>query len=382
MGSIRKKRATYEARYRDPAGNSRSKSFPTKAEARTFLAAVETEKARGTFIDPQLARTPFGPFGKEYLESRIKIRPATRAKYELLFRTQIEPYFETAPIGAVRQEHVEAWVKKLSDRYSPATIRQSYALLGAIFGRAVRRRLIAESPCHKVELPEMNTIERRFLTAQEVERLAVAFEPRYRALVYAAAYLGCRWEELAALRRDRLDLLRREVRIEAVIERAGGTYSYVEKTKTDGSRRTLQLPDFLVTILAQHFGHAPDSEWVFPSARGGFLRYDNFRVRTWNPAVKRAGLAPLTFHALRHTHAALLIDQGADPVQVQRRLGHTDIKTTLGTYGHRFPNKEGALNEALGDVYRAVPRPSVGNTWDGGSDGDVVELSFGEANDG
>jgi site-specific recombinase XerD len=40
------------------------------------------------------------------------------------------------------------------------------------------------------------------------------------------------------------------------------------------------------------------------------------------------------YHSLRHTHATLLIESGADVKNVQTRLGHTNIETTLQTYVH------------------------------------------------
>ncbi len=46
---------------------------------------------------------------------------------------------------------------------------------------------------------------------------------------------------------------------------------------------------------------------------------------------------PMRIHDLRHTHAALLIAEGAHPKVIQTRLGHTSITTTLDTYGHIFP---------------------------------------------
>ena len=76
----------------------------------------------------------------------------------------------------------------------------------------------------------------------------------------------------------------------------------------------------------------------------------------WIPAVEAAGLAPLTFHELRHTAAALMINDGADPLQVKRRMGHEDIRTTFDTYGHLFPDREDALVTALDRQYRAAKR--------------------------
>jgi integrase len=94
-------------------------------------------------------------------------------------------------------------------------------------------------------------------------------------------------------------------------------------------------------------GQWPSEEWVFPSPHGGFLRYDNFRDRVWVPAVEAAGLAPPTFHELRHTAAAFMINDGADPLQVKRRIGHEDVRTTFNLYGHLFPDREDDLVAAL-----------------------------------
>jgi integrase len=125
----------------------------------------------------------------------------------------------------------------------------------------------------------------------------------------------------------------------------------------------MRRSEFIVEVLARHLETAPASEWVFPARQGGHLRYDNFRVRVWDPAVERASLVPLTFHELRHTAAAVMINEGADPLQVQRRLGHKDVGTTLGVYGHLYPNREEELVAALDRVHReAKARVGVDQT--------------------
>ena len=40
------------------------------------------------------------------------------------------------------------------------------------------------------------------------------------------------------------------------------------------------------------------------------------------------------FHSLRHTHATMLLEAGANPKEVQHRLGHKNIKVTLDIYSH------------------------------------------------
>lgn len=51
-------------------------------------------------------------------------------------------------------------------------------------------------------------------------------------------------------------------------------------------------------------------------------------------------LPEISFHDLRHSHASLLIHIGESPKMLQKRLGHTHIEMTLGTYSHLYPNED------------------------------------------
>jgi integrase len=146
-------------------------------------------------------------------------------------------------------------------------------------------------------------------------------------------------------------MLNRQLRIVGSLERVGGRYQYVEETKTASGRRMIPLPRSIVDLLAEHLTRVPSSEYVFPSAGGKHLDYGNFLKRYWHPAVDRARLAPLTPHEMRHTAAALMIAEGANPITVQRRLGHRDVITTLQFYGHLFPEQDDLLTGRLDDLY-------------------------------
>ena len=63
---------------------------------------------------------------------------------------------------------------------------------------------------------------------------------------------------------------------------------------------------------------------------------------------------PCTFHDLRHSSAALLIQAGQHAKVIQERLGHSSIKTTLDVYGHLFPGMDEAAAEALDEMARGV----------------------------
>ncbi len=355
MGTIRKRQSgSYEAIYRDPAGRTRSRSLKTKAQARSFLTTVETEKQRGTWTDPQFARTRFEDWAEEFWRTKLNRRASTKMRDDSYIRNHVLPTFGRAPLGAITQPDVRVWVEKLvNSGLAPNTVKQCYRLLAATLAAAVDARLIPESPCRNISLPRPTNKEQRFLASEEVHRLAETIAEPFRVLVLSAAYLGCRWGELAGLKRTRLNLLHGTVEIVGSLEEVGGLAPrYVEATKTISSRRKLNVPQFLIDELQDHLSEASQSEFVFSTVEGHPLRRNNFRRRYWLPACEAAGLAPLRFHDLRHTCASLLIAQGAHAKEIQVRLGHASIITTMNVYGHLLPSLDERLSRGLDQTYR------------------------------
>ena len=60
----------------------------------------------------------------------------------------------------------------------------------------------------------------------------------------------------------------------------------------------------------------------------------------------------IKIHALRHSHASLLISLGENAIIVRDRLGHEDIETTLGTYGHLYPNMNREVATKLSNLIK------------------------------
>ena len=67
-------------------------------------------------------------------------------------------------------------------------------------------------------------------------------------------------------------------------------------------------------------------------------------------AAAGADVKKIRVHDLRHSHASLLINNGANIKAVSERLGHDDIKTTLNTYGHLYKNQDNALAAMLDKI--------------------------------
>jgi integrase len=291
----------------------------------------------------------FDTWAAQWLDGKLNLRQNTLGRNRIGIRTHLLPTFGGMRLGRITRADVQVWVRKLNDQgLAPATVHKAYRILASILAEAVESRVIPESPCRRISLPRIPYREALCLTADEVEDLAAAIDRPYQA----AVYLGCRWGELVGLKQENVDLVRKQVRIVGTLEEAGAGPVYVEETKTRSSRRLLSMPPFLADILAEHLTQAPANEFVFTGPEGGLLRRSNFRRRAWKPALVRAGLDPeLRFHDLRHACAALLIAQGAHPKEIQARLGHSTITTTLNTYGHLWPTLGSQLDDKIEAVF-------------------------------
>lgn len=362
MAHIRKHPLTGkpQVRWRDPStGRERTKTFTRATDARAFKTQVEHEINRGIYIDRSRGKTPFEEVAADWIEGKVNLRRSTWTRDESYLRNHVVSAFGEMSVAAIKKSDVQEWIRDLQDKgLAPATIRQCYRILGSVLEEAVDHKMIPESPCRKIALPRTERHEHLYLEPPQVETLATAIDPMFEALIYSAVYLGCRWGELVGLKRQNLNLLRRQVMIVGTLDEVGGSPPrYVEETKTKSSRRTLTIPPFLCEILAAHLARAPESEFVFVGRDGGLLRRNNFRRRHWKPAVLAAELpGHLRFHDLRHTCASILIAQGAHPKEIQARLGHASIMTTMDRYGHLFPSLGAQLDDNLERVFRTVQR--------------------------
>jgi integrase len=197
----------YVARYIDPAGQERSKSFTRRADAQKYLTEIEAAKLRGTWVDPTHGRTLFGDWHGEWWATTVNLRPKTRTRNEMVFRLYVLPRFGAVPLDAITQREVRAWVTSLTVKgLAPATVHKAYQLFAKTMAAAVDGGMLAQTPCRGVALPKVEHEEMRYLNPAEIACLAEAIRPGYQALVFVGAYGGLRIGELAGLRRSRVDL--------------------------------------------------------------------------------------------------------------------------------------------------------------------------------
>jgi Phage integrase, N-terminal SAM-like domain len=152
----------YVARYVDPTGRERSKSFTRRADAQKYLTEIEAAKLRGAWVDPAHSRTLFGDWHSEWWATTVNLRPKTRTRNEMVFRLYVLPRFGAVPLDAITQREVRAWVTSLTVRgLAPATVHKAYQLFAKTMTAAVDGGMLGQTPCRGVPLPKVEHEEMR-----------------------------------------------------------------------------------------------------------------------------------------------------------------------------------------------------------------------------
>ena len=186
-------------------------------------------------------------------------------------------------------------------------------------------------------------------------------------MIYLAA-LGLRWGEIAGLRVGGLDFLRQTLTVAVQQTRGEGGRMVEQDPKTSAGRRTITVPDWVMTMLAEHLavrgvtGSDPGGS-VFVSPKGQPLHYNNWRRRVWVPAVACAGFEGLTFHDLKHTAGTTLVEEGVNVKTAQARLGHANPQTTLRIYTQATDRADRQAAERIGERFRPRDRTRDGSDW-------------------
>jgi integrase len=320
------------------------KTFDTVEHAARHRRHELGRRDRGDWVAPELGRVSFTERADAYLSARVHRRLSTVARDATYVRTLLLPYFRGA-IGRFTPADCKAWVASMIRAgKAPATIHKAAQIARGIFDEAVADGIIPRSPWVGIRLPKIERHNARFLSVDEVERLADLIDARYRTLVRTLAYTGIRFGEAGALRVGDVDARRRKLSITRTLHDDHGVW--FGPPKTPRSERLVGIPTSLAEEIEALRARRDDADLLFTSPDGGPLR-KTWRRRFFVPATRAAGLDRLRVHDLRHTAVSLLIDQGVGPAQIAARLGHEDVRVTLSVYGHLFDAHDDVTTDAM-----------------------------------
>lgn len=367
-------RTRYVVRYRKADGRQTDKTgFQTQRAALGWLAETDVAKNAGTFIPVAAGRATVGERAAPWLEhKKAVVKPSTGKLLAGAWEVHVAPRWDGVAIADIRTSQVAAWVTELAARRSATVVIRAHGILAGILDEAVRDRCLAVNPARGVALPRKTRKASRYLTAPDVERVAVAAgrtDPIYELVVLTLAYTGLRWGEMAALRGRDVNVLRRRIEVQRSASALGA--EWVVGTPKGHRARSVPVPAFLLEMLEVRMrGRGPD-ELLFPAPRtSAFLRSPNkaavnaagekVKPKWWELALDECGLPYMAPHDLRHTAASLAVSAGANVKALQRMLGHTSAAMTLDVYSDLFDEDLDAVAVALDSLRRTHNVPTQG----------------------
>jgi len=341
----------WRARWREyPGGPQKARHFRRKLDAQRFLTRIEASQLDGTYRDPAAGRMPLREYGEIWRAGQVH-RQSTADRLEVELRLRIYKEFGDRPLASVRPSEVQTWVKKLSAKLAPATVELTVRTLASLYRAAIRDRLVVSNPCDGVRLPEKPRQRVAPPPVEVVRALDIAVPARYRAAVTLGAGAGLRQGEAFGLTVDRVDFLRRSVRIDRQLVTPKSGPSTLGPPKRPASVRTIPVGQVVTDVLAAHLSRfTPGQDGLIFTTEAGRPVARNRVAEVIKAAATKAKAPELRFHDLRHFYASALIRKGLSVKVVPARLGHASAVETLDVYGHLWPDDEDRTRQAVDEL--------------------------------
>lgn len=336
MASIYKRGKTwaYKVYYYDNGKQKAvSKSgFRTKGEARDAAILRENEMLSGkNFAKERMLLADYMTnWRKLYKDNVVSQKSISRINSIISY---VRKNYNL-PLKDITHDNYQEFLNQVAAKRSRETVKKYHTYVKAVIGYAVETDILTKDPTTSAVLKGIDSTTKseddKFLSIDDFYALESALldgiRPDYvsRYVILFSMYTGARFGECLGMTWDCVDFDKETVRINK-----GFDYHFTNdftEGKTKNAKRTIDVPRQLLDLL-QQLPH--DDERIFP-------RISNNAVnKTLQKALHRANIStPITFHALRHTHASILLAQGVQLLTVSKRLGHADPNITLKTYAH------------------------------------------------
>ena len=330
--------------YKDWLGESKSKM------KRGFATKKDAQQWERDFLQKQSASMDmkFASFVDVYFEDKApRLKERSIMTKRTLFETKIIPYFGEKQMNEITAVDIIKWQNALLNQdYKPTYLRMIQNQMTALFNHAEKFYDLKDNPCKKVDkMGRSNAKELNFWTKDEYEQFIQCFSPdeeMYRIIFQMLFWLGCRVGELLALTSEDIDFENGTVNISKTYYRRNQT-DYVTPPKTESSNRKITIPKF----LAEEMKDFVDRQYGLTTEERIFPITDRAIQKKMKQKMEQAKLKPIRVHNLRHSHIALLIEKGMQPLVIAQRVGHDSVNTTMNIYGHLYPNKQKQVADLL-----------------------------------
>ena len=353
----------------------------TKKEAEAALrkALQEYENTGLYFESSEISVADYMDYWfKNYVMVNCKYN--TQSAYEIIIRNHIKPAFGIYKLKSLTPTMLQEFVNnKYLTGISKNHLTNIICVLSGSLKYAVHPcNFIKDNPMQYVKYPKYEhsktEINHKVITTEEFNHIIERFPmgTTFHIPIMIGYYTGCRIGEVMALTWDDIDLDKGIIDVNKIIYKRKPNW-YFGSTKTKSSVRKIKIGKTLIDTLKQHrklqmenrlkYGQHYIQQYEIEEMDGNeTLRRIYSLPLSVNPGVMKPiqmvctkengeiatpdtfkyasrvinyslGI-PFNFHSLRHTHATRLIENGANIKDVQLRLGHANIETTLDTYTH------------------------------------------------
>jgi len=255
-------------------------------------------------------------------------------------------FFGRMPVDSIEPIHVQKWQLKMSKELSPAYVRLVQGIFSIAMDRAVILHLATDNPSKVIGNVKKQKVKIDFWTKEEFEKVISVIDTSdyYQFFLYFTLWFlfmtGLRIGEATALQWSDVDLETGVINVtKTLLYKSQKNYKFSD-TKTKASVRQIVVDPDTISLVRdwQEKQAAVLKKTNFILSYNGIPTQKHTLAHAITRFSQAADVHRIRTHVLRHSHASLLIRLGENPLIIRDRLGHEDIETTLGTYGHLYPN--------------------------------------------
>lgn len=250
-------------------------------------------------------------------------------------------------INNIDEEYAQNFVNYLWDtKLAENTIYKPFSLIRKLFNYYVKDlRIIKYNPFDNVKRkPQARSDDKEYCTTEEMHIIKEKLEfenIRFRTLITLIMDTGLRREEALAIKYSDINKLRGTIKIERAFVKSKIDGKFIIKpVKRKKSEREIIVTQYALDLI--------DKYRKFKEACGFIVNDDDFVFTAWDSLdlidpelysaefrkfIKKIKIKTIIpFKNLRHTHATYFVEKGDNIKAVQKRLGHSNIETTLNIY--------------------------------------------------
>jgi len=329
------------------------RGFRTMAEAKTALSRLELEVMENGLPTSKRKIMTFKEVYKLWFEQhKATVKESSAYIHNTIIKVQVLPYFGTLRVDKIDTAYCQKQVNRIFKTLK--NYNSAINLIRRIFDYAKVMKQIKTNPMNDVIIPKKRkTLDDtdkpvNFYTKEQLRTFLENLKEHAPYQMYVAfrvmAFTGMRKGELAALKWSDVDFENGTISINKTVAFNNAGKFHIQTPKTRKSIRTISIDDTTLNALKtwknelrkELFKQGQNIDkgdgFIFHTQKGNFIiKYIDKFLPSF---LKKYNLPPIKPHGFRHTHASLLFESGASIKEVQDRLGHENIKTTMDIYTH------------------------------------------------